>query len=238
MKSINRIVVGVLLGIMSLCCLGLGMKIAILQVNDTTKNIAQIKKLPELNATTFQQTPVNKTVGLTGILTGPNGETQSNGLVIYERKEWDVSVSTSHTGSGRNRRTTREIEGNWDYLGTVMINCALAVPGGNIPLKSTNAMRLEEPLHEIEEYTATSGESDEGIVDGTIRQEGFRAGDNITVIGVKTADGVQPKQIFGGTRAEYISYLEGQINYYRVTGGMLIVFGTILLIVAGLTIFL
>ncbi len=235
MKGISRIIVAILFGLAGLGCIGTGLYIGFVQSAKISRNVADIKKLPELDAAAFQQSAAGKTVALTGILVGPNGELQSTGLVIYERNKWSVTQRTRRSSSGSSRRT--EYEGTWIYQGNKMVNCALSLGGTNIPLEANNQVQIDSALHKANEYVPASGESADGIIEGTIRQSGFQAGDKVTIIGVKTATGVRPGQIYGGDRKGYISYLEDQTVQSRIAGIVMVVMGTITLIAVGLLIF-
>ncbi len=205
------------LGFLGLAFMLIGLYAALIQSWHTDQEIAAIQRLPELNVVMFHSIPAGSFVAITGILSDPAHQTKDGELFIYLEEEWKV-----------NQDEDKGWQGYWETVQISVPESVIILTDGEILIlgrqREELQVSIEAPLHEVRRLTPQEGEQVDGVVPGSIRDIGFRVGDQLTITGKKSAAGVIPDRIFGGSRAELIVFLEQRILGLRILG---IIFGIV-----------
>ncbi len=200
----------ILLGLLGLAFLMMGVFAATIQAKRVLQEAGTIRSLPELNAQALENTSPGTTVVITGILERNDEIADVGGLIIYIEEIWRVHYNDSEGSEGW--------EGSWNKLNVMVPACNITFNGGNVLIQAGQGVIIDKPLYEYKLNVPREGHVVDGIKEGSMRRRGFKAGDQITVVGGKEPSGVIPVRIFGGDRAELEQYLAYQVSGLRITG--------------------
>jgi hypothetical protein len=186
-------------------------------------DLQRVQALPQLDAAAFDAAPAGEEVLIGGTLQG-NEAVSPQGYVAYVQESWDVTWDT----------TRDKNEGDWDLIERQIPALTIATTGGTLTTAAVAddvelAGLLEEDLQRGNgSQTAYYGGSQ--LPEGSVRTRGFLDGSQITVVGVKQADGsLTPDVLYAGDRA----MLEG---YYHRGAQAGLIIGLVLLACSPLTI--
>lgn len=215
------------LGLLVLAVLGaafiaIGLFAGIGQVARTLREARLIENLPELDASAVRGLAPDTPVAVTGILELNAARADAAGQIIYLEQIWAIADNEDDGW-----------EGSWETVYRAMPTSTLTLGGGSVILRYTGEIAIDRPLHEDRPYIPQQGRKVEGIVEGTLRHIGFKAGDQITVVGTTTATGILPSRVFGGDRQALQQHFEQQVLGLRIAGAIFGLVGLLLIAVAG-----
>ncbi len=215
------------LGLIVLAVLGvafvvIGVFAGISQTARTLLEARLIENLPELDAPAVRSLAPDTPVAVTGILELNEDRADVEGLIIYLEQVWAIEDSEDEGW-----------EGAWETVYRAMPTTTLTLTGGSVTLRYTSEIAIDGTLHESRLYIPEQGRKVEGIVEGTLRHVGFKAGDQLTVVGTTTATGIMPNRVFGGDRQALLRHFEQRVVGLRITGAIFGLVGLILMAVAG-----
>lgn len=213
-----------LLSLLGLGFIAVGVFAGINHANRQQREARALQQLPEVDAPAVAHSVAGTRLAVTGSLADPDDQAEDGGLLIYQEQRWTVNYDEDSGWEGR-----------WDTRYTVIPACRLDLPGGHVELYATDAAALYNTLHEIRTYTPEQGQEVAGIQEGSRRRIGFRVGDQVTVVGVKTAEGLLPELVSGGDRMTVVKYFEGEVLGARITG---VIFGLVGVILVGVDVWL
>jgi hypothetical protein len=210
-----------------LACLGilfilLALFAGVFQVNRTLNEAGMVQGLPELNLQKLQETAAGAAVLITGSLEANGQQADVGDLLIYLAEEWYVRYNDSEGSEGW--------EGSWCKLETVVPACAVVLADGSVTLDAGQDTVIDNPLHEFKSFVPRNAREVDGVKEGSIRHQGFKAGDEVTIIGTKSAAGIIPSLIFGGDRQALEQSFTYRVSGLRLTGVIFALVGIGLLI--------
>jgi hypothetical protein len=213
--------------IILLACLGIlfiliALFAGVFQAKRTLNEAGLVQGLPEFNLQTLQETAAGADVVVTGSLEANGQQADVGDLLIYLAEEWHVRYNDSEGFEGW--------EGSWSKLETVVPPCAVALSDGSVTLEAGQDTVIDNPLHEFKSFVPRNAREVDGIKEGSIRHSGFKAGDEITIIGTKGAAGIIPSRIFGGNRQALEQSFAYRVSGLRLAGGIFALVGIGLLI--------
>jgi hypothetical protein len=214
----------VILGAIGLVFILLGIFAGFIQAKRTLEEAGSINSLPSLDWQSLESAIPGTAVIFTGILEENNTAADVGGLVIYTEEVWAVQYNDSEGSEGW--------EGSWNWLNTYLPDTGVSMNGGTVMITQGQDVVIEQTLHEFKLAVPRDGREVDGIKEGSIRHRGFKAGDEITVVGEKEDAAVSAARIFGGNRAALEQYLANQVSGLRITGVVLGLAGLALIIVA------
>jgi hypothetical protein len=212
-----------------LACLGIlfiliALFAGVFQVNRTLNEAGLVQGLPEYNLQTLQETALGANILITGSLEASGQQADVGDLLIYLAEEWHVRYNDSEGFEGW--------EGSWSKVETVVPACAVALSDGNVTLDAGQDTVIDNPLHEFKSFVPQNAREVGGIKEGSIRHRGFKAGDEVTIIGTKSAAGIIPSRIFGGDRQALEQSFAYRVSGLRLVGGIFALVGISLLIIS------
>ena len=149
-------------------------------------------------------------------------------FVAYSAEEWKVTVPSDDT------RGSSEPSGHWESAETVIPALTLELDGQPVSLRETGSARLSGSLHvQMVRGDSPLQAEHEGelLPDGTRRYRGFFDGDQVTVLGRKSADGgVLPEHLFGGDRPQFEESQRQAASGLFMAGLCMMAFAPLLLI--------
>lgn len=165
-----------------LACLGIlfiliALFAGVFQVNHTLNEAGLFQGLPEFNLQALQEKALGANILITGSLETSGQQADVGDLLIYLAEEWHVRYNDSEGFEGW--------EGSWSKIETVVPACAVALSDGNVTLDAGQDTVIDNPLHEFKSFVPRNAREVDGIKEGSIRHRGFKAGDEITIIGTK-----------------------------------------------------
>jgi hypothetical protein len=211
--------------------LGGGLLLAFFVSPDTREEATNIEGLPGQQYVEFAGLYPGTEVAVTGTLrdnpTLSGDRVADYELVAYEIEEWDVSTDTDGNVSSKWVSISRNIP-----ILTIQFEDAM------LPIHAEQQQpQLSGDLHEfIEEASGSFGRSSaqydgQGLYEGSLRIQGLRNNDLVTVIGDKADDGgVVPDRIHSGTHTDLINELRQQAQIMQIGGGIFAVIGAVVLI--------
>jgi len=182
----------------------------------------KIQGLPELDANGVQAAPSGQEIAMTGYLAG-NTAVTADGLVAYEKHQWTVRTSTSTSEDGETSTPT----GSWDALETNIPVLNVNISGGTVSTVAATSVNIGGNYQQtIERGTSNVTADYDGspLPEGSIRTQGFRDGDLVTIVGNKSSvGGVTPERIYGGDRNQLVEDIRGGARALFASGvGMMI----------------
>jgi hypothetical protein len=214
----------VILGAIGLIFLLLGIFAGFIQAKRTLEEAGSINSLPSLDWQSLESAMPGTAVIFTGTLDENAAFADVGGLIIYIEEVWAVKYNDSEGSEGW--------EGSWDWQNTLLPDTGVIVNGGKVMITKGQDVVIDQALHEFKLAVPRDGREVEGIKEGSIRHRGFKAGDEITVVGEKEDASVAAVRVFGGNRAALEQYLANQVSGLRITGVVLGLVGLALIIVA------
>ncbi len=214
----------IILGAIGLIFILLGIFAGFIQAQRTLEEAGSISSLPSFDRQSLENAVPGTAVIFTGILEENNSDADVGGLIIYIEEIWSVKYNDSEGSEGW--------EGNWDWQNTFLPDTGVTVSGGKVMITKGQDVVIDQALHEFKLAVPRDGREVEGIKEGSIRHRGFKAGDEITVVGEKEAAAVAAVRVFGGNRAALEQYLANQVSGLRITGVVLGLVGLILMVIA------
>jgi len=212
----------VVLAVLGVAFVAIGVFAGMSQVARTSREARLIESLPELDAPAVRNLAPDTLVAVTGILEPNEDRADAEGLIIYLEQAWTIEESEDE-----------EAEGSWETVYRAMPTSTLTLTGSSVTLHYTSEIAIDGTLHENRPYIPESGRKVDGIIEGTLRHIGFKAGDQITVVGTTTATGILPNRVFGGDRQALLWHFEQRVVGLRITGAIFGLVGLILMTVAG-----
>ena len=212
----------IVLAVLGVAFVAIGVFAGISQVSRTLREARLIESLPELDAPAVRRLAPDTLVAVTGILELNEDWADAEGLIIYLEQVWAIEDNEDEGW-----------EGAWETVYRAMPTTTLTLTGGSVTLRYTNEIPIDGTLHESRLYLPEQGRKVEGIVEGTLRHVGFKAGDQITVVGTTTAAGIRPNRVFGGDRQALLWHFEQRVVGLRIAGAIFGLVGLILMAVTG-----
>ncbi len=146
------------------------------------------------------------------------GDISQYEFIGYQVDRWDVSRSTSSSSSNR----STSYNGDWSDVSSAF--GPFGLDNGEINVLPNDTVTIDGDVHEyLIPGTDGNGNTDtyngQTVTDGTLRLQGFQNGDLITVMGIRRdGENLNAEKMYGGTRAEWVSDLEGQAETSRNVG--------------------
>jgi hypothetical protein len=210
---------------MALLFLALGLFMALLQAPKQEREWRRIEAYPELDKGRYTAVPAGEQLVLSGQLQD-NATLNRYEMVAYRVEEWVVSTDDDGDETG-----------SWHTLEVDVPALALAVPGGVVKTAAVGSLSMSGQLHEFMEPSdrrTTAPYEGRSLAEGSIRTQGFRNRDLVTVVGRKINDGgLQPERLHAGDRASLVDLLRGNVLALRIIGGVFMAVGAVLLGVMG-----
>ncbi len=180
----------------------------------------RIQSLPELDANGIQAASSGQEIAMSGYLAGNSALTE-DGLVAYQKHQWAVRTSTTDDGE------TTTPSGSWESLETNIPVLNVNVSGGTVSTVAATSVKLGGSYQESIEQGSSAVTADydgSPLPEGSIRTQGFRDGDLVTIVGNKSSvGGVTPDRIFGGDRNQLVEDIRGGARALFASGvGMMI----------------
>lgn len=187
---------------------------------DLENDAKEISGLPEFAAASNGTKVIHTGVITDGdILTSDRrvGDISEYEFVGYVVEVWQVNT-TGGSSSSRNRRTST---GTWSdaeaYAGNFVLD------NGSVTINPENGFEIDGDMHEFVLPSSSGVDSDtyngQTLREGSQRIRGFQIGDQVTLVGQRSADtALSAERIFGGTRDELVSDLESEAEASRTAG--------------------
>ncbi len=214
----------IILGAIGLIFILLGIFAGFIQAKRTLEEAGSISSLPSFDWQSLENAAPGTAVIFTGILEENNSDADVGGLIIYIEEIWSVKYNDSEGSEGW--------EGSWDWQNSFLPDTGVTVSGGKVMITKGQDVVIDQTLHEFKLAVPRDGREVEGIREGSLRHRGFKAGDEITVVGEKEAAAIAVVRVFGGNRAALEQHLANQVSGLRITGVVLGLAGLALIIVA------
>ena len=214
----------IILGAIGLIFIVLGIFASLIQANRTMDEAGSIRSMPAFDLQAIESAIPGTAVIFTGILDENVAFADVGGLIIYIEEVWAVKYNDSEGSEGW--------EGSWDWQNTLLPDTGVIVNGEKVMITKGQDVVIDQALHEFKLAVPRDGREVEGIKEGSLRHRGFKAGDEITVVGEKEDASVVAVRVFGGNRAALEQYLANQVTGLRITGVVLGLVGLALIIVA------
>ena len=212
----------IVLAVLGVAFVAIGIFAGIAQVARTLLEARLIENLPELDAPAVRSLAPDTLVAVTGMLELNEDRADAEGLIIYLEQAWAIEESEDEGW-----------EGAWETVYRAMPTTTLTLTGGSVTLRYTGEIAIDGTLHESRLYIPEQGRKVDDIIEGTLRHIGFKAGDQLTVVGTTTAVGIMPNRVFGGDRQALLWHFEQRVVGLRITGAIFGLVGLILMAVAG-----
>ncbi len=214
----------IVLAVIGLIFVLLGIFAGLIQAKRTLDEAGSISTLPVFDRQTLESARTGTEVIFTGILDDNSADADVGGLIIYIEEIWAVRYNDSEGSEGW--------EGSWNRLNTFLPNTGVTLNGGKVMLTKGQNVVIDQTLHEFKLAVPRDGREVDGIKEGSIRHRGYKAGDEITVVGEKEEFAVAAGRIFGGNRAAFERHLSNQVSGLRITGVAMGLAGLALIIAA------
>ena len=212
----------IVLAVLGVAFVAIGIFAGVAQVARILREARLIESLPELDAPAVRSLAPDAPVAVTGILELNEDRADAEGLIIYLEQVWAIEDSEDEGW-----------EGAWETVYRAMPTTTLTLTGGSVTLRYTSEIAIDGTLHESRLYIPEQGRKVDDIVEGTLRHIGFKAGDQLTVVGTTIAAGIAPNRVFGGDRQALLWHFEQRVVGLRITGAIFGLVGLILMAVAG-----
>jgi hypothetical protein len=181
----------------------------------------RIERHPELDASSYADTSIGEFIVITGQLQNNRTMTRHE-LVAYRVDEWDV-ISDGDDG----------YQGSWHTVEANVPSLSLAVNGGVISTAAVATVAMGGRVHEFIEPAESGWQAlyaGDSLTDGSLRTQGFRNRDVVTVVGRKTATGeLLPDRLYAGGRDDLVRDLGLNVRVLRIVGIAIIASGALLL---------
>ncbi len=169
-----------------------------------------------------------KYVLLTGKITESNVSDELSKLVIFRQENWvvhkDPEYNTWH--------------GTWKKEREVFPAFYLQLADGEVVINANTLTRLGHEKQVVDTYKPTVGRRVSDNIEGTVRHVGFKAGDEVSVLGKKginknvhgahNEENITPLAIVGGSRKRLLEYFDDLINKTQNIGYAATICGFIL----------
>jgi hypothetical protein len=206
-------------GFLSLLLLVLGALLTFLVVPRQEQEWRRIERYPELDRKGYVAARDGDYVVITGYLQDNPTRTRHE-LVAYRVDEWIVS-----------RNEDGDDEGRWYTVEVNLPQLAISLPGGVVKTAAVNSLALSGQVHEFIERGYNRRQAPyagRSLPDGSLRTQGFRNRDLVTVAGRRTATGdLQPERLHAGDRSGLVDHLRSNVRALRI-------FGIVMLAIASL----
>jgi hypothetical protein len=211
-------------GIVALFFFICGAVMAFVMAPEQETDWRRIESLPELDASTYAATSSGEEVVITGKLQGNQAMTRHE-LAAYRVDKWGVRSDDD----GRD-------EGRWLTVEVNVPALAISINGGTIKTAPASSPAMSGNLHEFIELANSSFEAayhGQSLPDGSLRTQGFRNGDWVTVVGSKASTGdLRPDRLYAGDRAQLVDDIRFDVRALRVIGIAIMVCGPLLLAIS------
>lgn len=215
----------------SVCIFGCGAMMAFVLSPKNALEWRHIESLPVLDATSYEALKPGDEAAITGTLDG-NEPITPDGLVAYEKDQWNVSKSDATSSSSSSPSAP---SGSWDVVEINAPQLNLTVSGGAIKTQSASQITVSGDLHEVLQPSKNSLMADydgKNLPDQSIRLRGFNDGDLLTVVGQKGSTGALiPNRLYGGDRVQLVNEIRQAAQTYFVAGVGAMICSPIVLIV-------
>jgi hypothetical protein len=213
-----------ILGAIGLVFTLLGLFAGFIQAERVLAERGSIKNLPELEWSALQNVVPGTQVILSGTLAENSLAADVGGLIIYIEEVWAVRYNDTEGSEGW--------EGSWNWLNTYLPDTGVNMDGNRVMITKGQNVVIEQPLHEFKLAVPRDGREVDGIKEGSIRHRGYKAGDEVTVVGEKESAAVAAARVFGGNRAALEQYLAYQVSGLRIAGVVMGLAGLVMIIVS------
>ena len=155
-----------------------------------------ISDLPVIDYTDYSKAESGSLIAITGILQPASEISGPDDLIVYYEQIWNVESDDEDDWTGQ-----------WDTYTFAIPNFLVELPSGVIPVLAVDRTIIELPIHTVIISESKTGVMVNDITEGTMRQQGFKNNDLITVVGNKNKDGFVPSRISGGSREDLLTHL-------------------------------
>lgn len=186
------------------------------QFKKAIREAEMINNLPVIDYADYLEAASGSLIAITGILQPVGEVSRPEDLIVYYEQTWNVDSDDEDDWTGQ-----------WETYTFAIPNFVVELSPGSIPVIGVDRTIIELPIHTIIVSEPKTGVVVNGITEGTMRQQGFRGNDLLTIIGNKSKDGLVPSRISGGSREDLLTHLSYRASGLRIAA---IVFGSIGLI--------
>ena len=180
-----------------------------------------ISDLPVIDYADYNNAESGSLIAITGMLQSVSEVSRPDDLIVYYEQTWNVDYDDED-----------DLTGQWDTYTFVISNFMVELSSGSITVLEVDRTILDRPINTVIVSEPKTGAVVNGITAGTMRQQGFKSNDLITVIGNKSKDGLVPSRISGGSREDLLTHLSYRASGLRITAIVFGVMGLILIFIA------
>jgi hypothetical protein len=202
-------------GFLSLLVIALGVVLAFVVAPKQEREWRRIERFPPLDRNGYTATPGGEYVVVTGRLQD-NATLNRHEMVAYWIDEWIVS-----------RDKDGDEEGRWRTVEVNVPGLTISIDGGVVKTAPVNSVASSGQLHEFIERgrgrwrAPYAGRS---LPDGSLRTQGLRNRDLVTVVGRKISTGeLYPERLHAGDRAHLVDHIRSNARALRILGIVLLV---------------
>ena len=191
----------------------------------------RIARLPLLDAREYALATPGTLVAITGVLRDNEPRTLYE-LVAYRVDEWRVNREDKEESDLDD--LNNDPGGWWRTIQVVIPSLTVAVDGGTVRTAAVGGVPLNGAVHEFIEPAYGWGRlaryQGEWLEEGSLRIQGLRNGDLVTVVGNKRTDGsLEPTRLFAGDREALVAHLHDTAQGATIAGVILALIGALLL---------
>jgi hypothetical protein len=202
-------------GFLTLLVIALGVVLAFVVAPKQEREWRRIERFPQLDRNGYTATPGGDYVVVTGRLQD-NATLTRYELVAYWVDEWLVS-----------RDEDGDEEGRWHTVEANIPVLTISIDGGVVKTAKVDSVTSSGQLHEFiqrGEGRWQAPYAGRSLPDGSLRTQGLRNRDMVTVVGRKTSIGeLRPERLHAGDRAHLVDHIRSNARALRVLGSVLLV---------------
>jgi hypothetical protein len=221
MQDNKAYLVWVVLGIIGVLLLIISAFAGINQLKKATEEAEMINNLPVINYADFVEVASGSLIAITGRLQPVGEVSRPEDLIVYYEQTWNVEDNDEDDWTGQ-----------WETYTFAIPNFMVELSSGSIPVIGVDRTIIELPTHTVIVAEPKTGIVVNGITEGTMRQQGFRGNDLITVVGNKNQDGLVPSRITGGSREDLLTHLTYRASGLRIAAIIFGLIGLVLIFIA------
>ena len=180
-----------------------------------------ISDLPVIDYADYNNAESGSLIAITGMLQSVSEVSRPDDLIVYYEQTWNVDYDDED-----------DLTGQWDTYTFVISNFMVELSSGSITVLEVDRTIIDRPINTVIVLEPKTGVVVNGITAGTMRQQGFKSNDLITVIGNKSKDGLVPSRISGGSREDLLTHLSYRASGLRIAAIVFGVIGLILIFIA------
>jgi len=221
MQDNKAYLVWIVLAVIGIVLLMISAFAGIDQLKKAEGEVEALSDLPVIDYADYSKTELGSLIAITGLLQPAKDLSRMDDLFVYFEQTWNVDYDDEDDWTGQ-----------WDTYAFSIPNFMLVLPSGSIAPLEVERTIIDLPVHNVIVAEPRTGIIVNGITEGTVRQQGFKSNDLITVIGKKAKDGVIPDRISGGSREDLLTHLAYRVSGLRIAALVFGIIGLILILIA------